>query len=148
MRIKEPLPPELNTCLFWPLHTLSPKVKALLIAFVHPSQTRVIPLLPSPQPQRWVLRLLTRPPGAAGWWSSSQGRLWKQVELGLIALSPITRCVTSGKSPSLSFLICLICNMGINNSTYPHRAIGEIKLYLPHKAHSTVWGAQETLNKC
>lgn len=56
------------------------------------------------------------------------------MELGLYALSSITSCMTLGKSPSLGFLICLICNMGINNITYPHRDVVGTKLYPPQKA--------------
>lgn len=52
----------------------------------------------------------------------------------MYALSSITSCMTLGKSPSLGFLICLICNMGINNITYPHRDVAGIKLYPPQKA--------------
>lgn len=47
----------------------------------------------------------------------------KQEELGLVALPPIIRFMTSGKAPSLSFLICFICNIGINDSTYSHRDV-------------------------
>ena len=81
------------------------------------------PTAPLPQSQQWVLRLLTQPPGPVGEWSSSQGRLWKQEELGLVALPPIIRFMTSGKAPSLSFLICFIRNVGINDSTYSHRDV-------------------------